>query len=193
MWQLSIVNTFWHGAWGNISNIRLAYGSDGQAESFPSGNLTCFNIQGVDQSGKSFTLSPFVNTTLGSILPLWLGIDIGMSTRGSLGGRVTITADVDGYPWSAHQNYSVHVSGTPLFDRGDSNASLLSRVRWLNSRFGLDNTSTAAGGQSEGFELPAPFTPIKPNKQTLSLFLGKGKQTYFQTPKTTNKTRFYKA
>jgi hypothetical protein len=167
VWQLAIVSVLQHGTWSNISNIRVSYSPlTGSDAFFPRANLSCFNIDGVSQSGEAFTLQPFVNTSLGSLLPLWLGIDIGM-TSGSFRGAVTVIADVDGKSdaWKARQNYSVAVTGAPLLDRGDSNASLLSRVRWINSRFGQD-------GDASSFAVPSPFTPIvkAANSTALQLF-----------------------
>ena len=86
-------------------------------------------------------MQPHINISLGSILPLWFGVDLGMEVSGTYEGSVTVTADVDdrSNAWSSSQRYSVTIAGAALPDRGDRNASLLSRVRWLNSRFGLDN------------------------------------------------------
>ena len=169
VWQLAIAEVYRGGRWPNVTNIRLEYsdlsGSGGR--SIPTANLTCFNIDGVDQSGDAFTMQPHINTTLGSILPLWLGIDIGMdAAAGSYSGTVRVTADVDGKAdaFRASQNYSVSVEGMALSDRGDHNASLLSRVRWLNSRFGNDNV------EGDNYELPEPFTAVKRQGSTLTLF-----------------------
>ena len=175
VWQLAVVAIYDTGRsrWPNITNIRVTYtdlhraspatgkapAGIGMVNTIPAANLSCFNVDGVDQAGLSFTLRPRVNTTLGSILPLWLGIDIGSQvTGGTFAGTATVMADVDGAAnaWTAAQQYAVTVGGEPLSDRGDSNATLLSRVRWLNSRFGLD---VAEGGSR--FAIPAPFTPIK--------------------------------
>ena len=104
--------------------------------------------------------------TLGPILPLILGVDVGAGVApADFTGTVTVTADVDGArdAWVDSQDYVVAVRGSPLPDRGDRNASLLSRVRWLNSDFGLDTAGTP------GFALPRPFTPITRVGATLAL------------------------
>lgn len=169
MWQLAIVAVFQGAKWANISNIRLTYsdlaGSEG-GKSIPIANLTCFNIDGVDQTGEAFTMQPHINTTLGSILPLWLGVDLGMDLSGSYTGSVVVTADVDGKAdvWTATQRYSVTVAGAPLLDRGDSNASLISRLRWLNSRFGIDLPA------ADNFKLPKPFTAVQQEGRSINLF-----------------------
>eukprot|EP01043_Picozoa_sp_COSAG02_P012981 COSAG02_NODE_512_length_20850_cov_4.993302_15_plen_904_part_00 len=169
VWQLAVVEIFHSRRWANISNIRVDHGpltSAERGESIPAANLSCFNIDGVDQMGKPFTLKPHINVSLGSILPLWFGVDLGMAVSGTYEGSVTVTADVDGKPnaWSSSQRYSIAVAAPALLDRGDHNASLLSRVRWLNSRFGLDND------ESTNFDLPEPFTPIQRHLDTLKLF-----------------------
>jgi hypothetical protein len=86
-----------------------------------------------------------------------------------LSGNVSVSVTVDGGAkpaWVATQQYSVEVDTSlpPLHDRGDSNASLLTRVRWLNSRFGLDDIT------AQNFDLPAPFTAPAVAGSTISLF-----------------------
>ena len=170
VWQLALVEIFRGGRWANISNIRVEYGplvsAGGKGQSIPAANLSCFNIDGVDQTGEAFTMQPHINVSLGSILPLWFGVDLGMEVSGTYEGSVTVTADVDdrSNAWSSSQRYSVTIAGAALPDRGDRNASLLSRVRWLNSRFGLDNE------EATNFDLPQPFTPIQRHRDTLELY-----------------------
>jgi hypothetical protein len=171
VWQLAVVAIFQGIRWANISNIRVDYGplvsADNKGESIPAANLSCFNINGVDQMGVTFTMQPHINVSLGPILPLWLGVDLGMAVSGTYEGSVTVTADVDGMPstWSASQRYSIGITPPALPDRGDHNASLLSRVRWLNSRFGLDNAAAT------NFDLPLPFTPIRRHLENATLEL----------------------
>lgn len=98
LWQLSVVDIFRAGkGWSNISNIRVSYtaltdgataasgGRSGGQPIIPVENLTCFNIDGVDQAGSGFTIRPFINLTLGSLLPLWLGVNT--ATAGQFCGQ----------------------------------------------------------------------------------------------------------
>jgi hypothetical protein len=166
VWQLAVVSIFDEARrrFATISNISVSFSDlvdarDNATVRVPAQNVTCFNTDGVDPRGHSFTLAPTINQTLGSILPLWLGVDIGDDDSGAAGlvGHVTVSATVDGQPggWSAVQRYTIEIDtqAPPLVDRGDSDPSLLTRVRWLNSRFGLDNAA------ADNYALPAPFTP----------------------------------
>jgi hypothetical protein len=167
IWQLALVDIFDEArqAWSDVANVSVAFSdlvstpsAGGPDATIAKANLTCFNTEGVDQRGRRYALSPSINTTLGSILPLILGVDIGVDAAGAVySGSVTVTASVNNKHWSAVQQYVVGVSSTapPLLDRGDSDPALLSRVRWLNSDFGLDDE------QATHYELPPPYQPPK--------------------------------
>ena len=193
VWQLAVVVIFPSppGKPAQLSNIKVGFSdlvsaNKSIATKIPASKLTCFNTDGVDPRGVPFNIKPFVNLTLGSILPLWLGVDIDANAvqPGSYDGFVTVTADsttttttttiataatpaaddaggrngsapapsTTTAQWTETQHYRVVVvPGPALVDRGDKNASLLSKVRYLNSDFGIDNTQ---------FDLPPPFTPV---------------------------------
>ena len=88
-----------------------------------------------------------------------------MGVSGRYNGTVTVTADVDGESnaWTATQRYIVDVAGAPMLDRGDRNASLISRLRWLNSRFGIDNA------EADNYKVPRPFTPVQQQGRSIRL------------------------
>lgn len=178
VWQLAVVSVFDEARrrFANISSISVSFSDlvdarDNATIVVPARNLTCFNTDGVDPRGHAFALAPSVNLTLGSILPLWLGVDLGPDVSvPAIVGNVTVSATIDGQPggWNAVQRYTVDIDAAapPLLDRGDSDPSLLTRVRWLNSRFGLDNAA------ADNYDLPSPFTPprVGADGATISLF-----------------------
>ena len=70
-WQVAIVAVFQGAKWANITNIRLAFSdlvTSGGGSSIPSANVTCFNTDGVDQTGEAFAMRPSLNTTFARLL-----------------------------------------------------------------------------------------------------------------------------
>jgi len=95
--------------------------------------LTCFNTGGVDARGKDFTAAPSVPK--GAVQPLWLMAEIPAKASGEYQGTVTITPENAPAQTVA---VTLKVKGEPLADHGVSDLWRLSRLRWLNSRIGLE-------------------------------------------------------
>ncbi len=111
----------------------------------PKTRLTCFNLAGVDQFGKPF--SKTLHVERGRVQALWFGVDIPESIApGVYEGVVTVSCD--DLP-SQSVRLRLNVVDEVLPDRGDGDSRRLSRLRWLNSRIGLDE------------EACAPFTPVE--------------------------------
>ncbi len=101
----------------------------------PAERITCFNTQGVDWVGRP--IAPVVTVKQGRVQPLWCGIDLPRDVKpGRYKGEVEVTAE-----GVAPQTlkYEVEISGPVLEDRGDSDPTRLSRLRWLNSTLGEDD------------------------------------------------------
>jgi len=115
--------------------------------------FTCFNKTGVSWNAKSF--SKTLPVPLGSVQPLWIGVDIPKNmTPGAYDGEVTVTPNGEN-----PQKVKVHFSikGTVLEDRGDSASWRHSKLRWLNSLQAVDE------------EIVKPFTPMEVDGDTISV------------------------
>ena len=112
-----------------ISDFKNAAGNV-----IPKSAFTCFNTEGVDARGKAFTAAPSV--PMGAVQPLWLMAEVPEKASGEYQGTVTITPEN-----APAQKVAVtlQVKGEPLTDHGVSDLWRLSRLRWLNSRIGLED------------------------------------------------------
>ncbi|WP_290797510.1 glycoside hydrolase domain-containing protein [Flavihumibacter sp. UBA7668] len=107
--------------------------------------FTCFNTGGVDASGRDFTKQ--VNIPKGSVQAMWIGIDISeKATMTPLNFKVFVESDQ-----AAPQSIDVRIDidGVVLADRGDSEPWRHSRLRWLNSRLGIND------------DIVEPYTPLQ--------------------------------
>ncbi|HEU0227827.1 MAG TPA: glycoside hydrolase domain-containing protein [Arachidicoccus soli] len=115
----------------DLKNIEATY----ENSPFP---ITCFNLGGVDSKGNDFKKT--VNVNKGKVQPLWFGVDIPQNAKtGNYSFSIKIKA--------AHaQEKTVHIkliiTNQILKDRGDDDLWRLSRLRWLNSRAGIDDKNT---------------------------------------------------
>lgn len=115
--------------------------------------VTCFNIEGIDPYGKSFT--KVVNVKKGKIQPLWFGIDIApQQAKGIYEGIIKIT---DHTGTSRKIPLKLTVAGEVIEDRGDNEPWRHSRLRWLNSTLGIADTPTL------------PYSPIKTKKNQVQI------------------------
>ena len=106
--------------------------------SLPSASVTCFNLEGINPSGKAFT--HHVSVPTGTVQALWFGVDI---PHDAASGRYTGTLTLkDKQGRACTIPVAITIQGQPLADRGDSEPWRHSRLRWLNSTLGLDDTPT---------------------------------------------------
>ena len=105
----------------------------------PATAVTCFNLEGVDPYGKEF--KKHIDVKAGDVQPLWFGVDVAQNQpEGVYTGSVVI-ADKEGNERAVPLEISVR--GKALADRGDSEIWRHSRLRWLNSTMGLEDTPIA--------------------------------------------------
>lgn len=148
----------------SLENVRLDFydltASNG--EKLSSHAFTCFNTDGVDPYGRSFTKQ--VNVQRGEVQALWIGTDIPKNiTPGTYSGILSIR--INGQPDKAIK-IKLNIEDNLIADRGDNEPWRHSRLRWLNSTIGLDD------------EPVAPYTPISFGSiNTLKLY---GKTIGFQ-------------
>ena len=130
----------------SLENVRLDFSdlTTSNGEKLSSGAFTCFNTDGVDPYGRSFTKQ--VNVQRGEVQTLWVGTDIPKNiSPGTYSGILIIK--VNGQPDKAIQ-IRLNIEDNIIADRGDNEPWRHSRLRWLNSTIGLDD------------EPVAPYTPI---------------------------------
>ncbi len=119
-----------------------------ESDTFDTGRLTCFNTHGTDWLGRRF--SKTLSVRKGEILPLWVGVDIPKYTD-EAGFTDKICFDVSiGTGRASKEKISVEldISRENLPRRGDADLWRLSRLRWLNSGIGLEESTVK------------PYTPV---------------------------------
>lgn len=144
------------------------------------GDITCFNTEGYNPSGKYFTKNIDVKT--GAIQPLWFGVDIPQTAKSGLyKGTVTIAAD-----GVAPQiiPVEINISNNTIADRGDSEAWRHSRLRWLNSRAGIDNEPTKqfSNVEIDGDQLSILGRSVKLDKSGMPASIMAGDNEILSTP-----------
>ncbi|MHB0935018.1 MAG: glycoside hydrolase domain-containing protein [Armatimonadota bacterium] len=140
---------------GTTPDLRVAWsdlaGPDGAA--IPAAALTCFNTGGVDQHGRPFTKTVHVETR--KVQALWFGVDVPRdAVPGIYSGEVTVRSG-DTPAQTVH--ITLEVTPAMLADRGDGDHWRMSRLRWLNSRLGLDD------------DVCPPYTPVAVDGLTIGV------------------------
>lgn len=121
-----------------VNQVRVAFGDlhgpDGAT--IPAEALTCFNLHGVDFTGKPFTTR--VDVPKGRVQPLWMGLDVPADAKpGVYRGEVTIAADgVE----PQRVPLSITVEEGAAVAHGDDDPFKLTRLRWLDSTLAQDDT-----------------------------------------------------
>lgn len=110
----------------------------------PASAIRCFNLQGTDWKGRPIRREFAV--AKGRVRPLWIGVQIPKEASGVYTG--TLCLKPDGLEETVLQ-IQITVSGERLDDSGDSDGWRLSRLRWLDSTIGLEET------------VVPPYTPVK--------------------------------
>lgn len=131
-----------------LEDLRLVFGdltaSDGTAV-LPAGAFRCFNLSGVDWTGRAFTRE--VTVEQGRVQPLWCGVQIPESARPgvyrgtlevSAAGREPVTIELE-----------LTVTSEVIEAAGDDEPWRHSRLRWLDSRIATDDG------------LVRPYTPVE--------------------------------
>ncbi len=125
----------------DVEDLRVSFtGLDGPGgASMGTDRLTCFNTEGVDTRGHPFEKR--VRVGKGSVQALWMGVDIPEDIRpGTYRGKILI-GPAEGEKQAV--TMKIKVRKGVLGDRGDAEPWRHSRLRWLNSRAGLDDRPVA--------------------------------------------------
>lgn len=113
-------------------------------EWIPAAALRCFNVAGTDWTGKRF--DKITPVKKGIVQALWFGVDVSKKIpAGKYQGVVTIEAKDIGVQ---KIKLVLTVTDRIMADRGDSEPWRHSRLRWLDSKIGLDK------------EYIPPFNPV---------------------------------
>lgn len=100
--------------------------------------MTCFNLGGVDSKGQEFKKQVAVKK--GGVQPLWFGVDIPKDAKPGDYTFQVIIKTASKAPKTVHVH--LHVTNRTLADRGDHDLWRMSRLRWLNSRLGINEQNT---------------------------------------------------
>lgn len=104
----------------------------------PANAITCFNTEGVDPYGKPFKKT--IDVPKGGVQPLWFGVDIPTDAMpGEYNGTITVSGNNS---IKKVVPIRIKISAQVLADRGDSEPWRHSRLRWLNSTLGIEDTPT---------------------------------------------------
>jgi hypothetical protein len=136
-----------YAARSDLKSIRISYSDLTQpsGEIIKSSQITCFNSTGVDPYGKDFTKN--IDVSLGKVQPLWIGIDIPENQKsGKYTGSVTLKPE--GLPEES-LTINIDLADSLIADRGDNETWRHSRLRWLNSKLGIDDNNVS------------PYSPIR--------------------------------
>jgi hypothetical protein len=102
----------------------------------PSSAMTCFNLGGTNFRGNPFRNN--LNISGGRVQALWIGIDLDSIKVGTYRGAVSVVAGGE------KQDIPIFlkVAGEPLPNHGYDEGSRLTRLNWLNSTVGTDDSVT---------------------------------------------------
>jgi hypothetical protein len=125
----------------------------GSAGTIQGASLRCFNLGGINHQGQPFIKD--VSVTKGKLHALWIGVSVPREAKGNYQGTITIK---DGTGLSVPVRLDLNVAGQVLADQGDRDSWRLSRLRWLDSTIGFDDTTVTA-----------PYIPLQRRGSTVSL------------------------
>ncbi|MBN1346856.1 MAG: hypothetical protein JXQ73_29460 [Phycisphaerae bacterium] len=130
-----------------FADLRLR----GGAGTIPAAGFTCFNVGGVDAQGRD--MGKTFSVERGKVGALWIGVQIPKeSAAGDYVGAMTLRSD-GAQP--ERLELTLKVLPGVLEDRGDGEPWRHSRLRWLNSRLGIDE------------EVVGPYTPMTVDGETV--------------------------
>jgi hypothetical protein len=95
--------------------------------------MTCFNLGGTDFLGRP--LIKTVSVEKDRLQALWFGLDVPKGRTGTIRGRIIVMASGE----TQSVDVDIKVVGAALDDHGDCDSWRLSRLRWLDSKIGLDD------------------------------------------------------
>ncbi len=150
-WQLGIFAPY-----KELEEVKVIF-SDLKNENgnvLPSKLLKCINMGGRDYLGNVFVKD--VKVPKGEVRSMWIITDIPADqSPGTYRGKATVSAQGTR---SYAIDVSIQIDDKVAFNRGYNTPQNQSRLNWLDSERGIDD------------EVIAPFTPVKLNGHTVSVF-----------------------
>lgn len=143
---------------------------------FPLDNVTCYNLEGVDPRGQSF--STRVSVPTGHVQPLWLGVTVPVELAAGavLSGTIVFSDAGNAKAPTTTVTVALTVSEDPPEPGvGDDDPLLYTRLRWLNSNLGIDHEVVApyepitVQGGASGSACPSRDSAADPTPITLSI------------------------
>jgi hypothetical protein len=138
----------------DLSSLKIQFSDlkSATGKTIPAAALRCFNMGGNDFVGHHFDKK--VSVKKDTVQALWFGIDVPRNVNvGNYTGTVTIKPA--NAPATAVK-VTLAVIAQVLQDRGDSELWRLARLRWLDSKIGIDDTVVKS------------YTPLKVNGNAIS-------------------------
>jgi len=114
--------------------------------------ITCFNLEGIDHNGDSFSKS--ISVKKGNTQPLWFGLQIPENAKGDLNGKIVIQPE-NAKPVSI--DILLNVTGEIIKNKGYDDGNRLSRLDWLNSQIAHND------------EVTKGYIPLKRNGTNFSI------------------------
>lgn len=143
---------------------------------FPLGNVTCYNLEGVDPRGQPF--STRVSVPAGRVQPLWLGVTVPVELAAGavLSGTIVFSDAGNARAPATTVTVALTVSEEPPEPGvGDDDPLLYTRLRWLNSNLGIDHEVVApyqpitVQGGASGSACPSSDSAADPTPVTVSI------------------------
>ncbi|NNF35198.1 MAG: hypothetical protein HKN68_13890 [Saprospiraceae bacterium] len=140
----------------SLDNIKVSFSNltSENGSVIPSETMTCFNTEGVDLNGKSFTIDLDVPQL--HVQPLWMGIDVPNDIKSGT-YKSTFIISAEGLPDEVI-NLTLNIRSETITNHGDDTPEHMTRLRWLNSTIG---TGTS-------FIVP-PFQPVKVEQNKIKI------------------------
>lgn len=134
----------------SIKDVKLSF-SPLNSETSSVDKSVCYNMSGVDIMGRPFEKS--VSIPSGHLQALWIGVDLDGVNPGRYSGNISVTADgeVKTIP------VVIDVDGNVVENHGYDEGWRLSRLSWLNSTVGHNDSVTRG------------YLPVERNGRTLSI------------------------
>lgn len=134
-----------------LGTLRITFADlQGKEMGIPAAAMECLSLGGIGNDGLPFTKEVVVPA--GGVQVMWCGVQVPATARGTFEGSARLAAA--GKPVGTY-TIRLRVDGEPVDDHGDSEARHLSRLRWLNSTVGSEDTITR------------PFVPVKVADRTV--------------------------
>ena len=137
-----------------ISSLSVTFPTltSASGRAIPASAFSSINLSGSDWLGRS--MKPTFSVGKGMVRPLWVLVDVPKGARGRYTGQLVVRpTGVGPIPVTV----TLEVKGAPLPNGGVDDLWRMARLRWLDSKLGLEET------------VVPPYTPIKVDGRTVRI------------------------